>query len=429
MLINKMYQNPYGEKLSHDIDVINQRKVRNIEAIDSGAGVSGTRSSSGGANPEFARTIGGRRRGRPSKKSQMQGEGFLGSIGGLVDNIFGLGAPSKMKGQRKYKKQAEEPMTCGGSGFASGSHMDTGFGATEGAGGSGGRVPPPFSKSLSPEDQEKLMYAFFGKGKGKKIKEKLEGAGFWSDFADGFVKGFTGAADVGLKVLPFITGLGKPPKTTRTDLEQMGRYIPDKTVLKSQLPGSDMSGFGKRSRKSKCMCEGEGFSGGADKFKPINFDDEDEDEELASIMANLQVAPKPAGKRRVKRVLAPSLVPSMVPAKRMGETLMSPRRKTRVVEGEGSSGGRRTETEGDFSGGNFYDTLTKMSKGPVNIKRNKGIFGDMIEKMSQNPISSGGAKKAPNAWLQLVNKVRKEQGFKGVKDAIKYIKEHNLYHK
>jgi hypothetical protein len=77
----------------------------------------------------------------------------------------------------------------------------------------------------------------------------------------------------------------------------------------------------------------------------------------------------------------------------------NPRRKTRVVEGEGFSGGRRTEQMGDFSGGAFMG------------------------------MGSSGGKKAPNAWIKLVNEVRKKHNLKGVKEAIAYIKKFNLYHK
>lgn len=289
-----MYQNPYSEGLVQKIDRMNRKKVSNMDFIDSGY------LSGGRMDVESVRKIGGVR--KTTKK--MKGEGILSDIGGMVEGIFGLG---KKTGQRKYKKQSESVYGCGssgGSGFARGTHMDTGFDYTEGAGFSGGM------KKWSPEELKQMEYLFFGKGRAKKMKEKLEGAGFWGDFWDGFKQGFSGTMDLASKALPVVApfiGLGKRKRTTtRSDLELMGKMSP-KVSEKSQMMGSDMSGFGRRKKA-----------------------------------------------------------------------------------------GRRTEEMGDFSG-----------------------MG-----------SSGGVKKRPqNAWLQLVNKVRKEKGFRGVKDAIAYIKQHNLYHK
>lgn len=324
-----MYLNPMNEEIKREVNTLNRQKVRNMESIDSGSGFSGG----------YSRRIG-------MGRKKLQGEGILSDIAGLAEGFLGFGK----QGQMKYKKQSEKVYGCGssgGSGFRKGTHMDTGFDRTIGAGYSGGMKQS--YHILSPEDQEKLMYAFFGKGKGKKMRDALEGAGFWSDFADGFKKGFLGTLDVATKALPVVApfiGLGKSggKKTTMKDLEQMGKYVPDKVVEKSQMLGSDMSGFGRRKKKV-----GEGFQGLPKKsytYKELGY--------------------------------APPFFP---------------------VEGEGFSGGRRTESEGDFSGG----------------------FAGMG--------SSGGKKKAPNAWIQLVNKVRKEKGFKGIKEAIQYIKEKGLYKK
>jgi len=384
-----MYLNPHNEALVQQIDMMDRKKVRNMEAIDEGAGFSGGNIFKKytykelGLPPPFIkpmteRTIGGkRRRGRPSKK--MQGEGILGDIGGIVDGLFGLG---KQKGQRKYKKQPEEMYACGGSGFASGSHMDTGFDRTEGAGGSGGGFSGGM-KQWSPEELKKMEYLFFGKGRAKKMKEKLEGAGFWGDFWDGFKQGFTGTMDLASKALPVVApfiGLGKRGrKTTRTDLEQMGKYVPDKVVERSQMLGSDMSGMGKKSKK--CMCEGQGVSGGADT----------PDEAMGKIVMKKKLAEKGIQEPGLGRIVASFLSPQTPP--RQVRTLVPPAPKRRKT-GQGRSGGRRTEEMGDFSGG-----------------------------------GGSGGKRPQNAWLQLVNKVRREQGLKGVKEAIAYIKSHNLYKK
>jgi hypothetical protein len=55
---------------------------------------------------------------------------------------------------------------------------------------------------------------------------------------------------------------------------------------------------------------------------------------------------------------------------------------------------------------------------------------DKVECLKGKGKSGGrrsGGKKPANPWVQLVNKVRKEQGFKTIKEAIKYIKDNNLY--
>ena len=41
---------------------------------------------------------------------------------------------------------------------------------------------------------------------------------------------------------------------------------------------------------------------------------------------------------------------------------------------------------------------------------------------------SGGAKPKNTAWMDLLKKTREEQGL-SLKDAMKYVKEHNLYKK
>jgi hypothetical protein len=388
-----MYLNPHNEALVQQIDMMDRKKVRNMEAIDEGYGYSGGRMKQitmkdlgivPFIKPMTERAIGGKKRGRPSKK--MQGEGFwsdfadgftsvfdvAGKVLPVVAPFVGLG---KQKGQRKYKKQAEEMYACGGSGFASGSHMDTGFDRTSGAGFSGGQ-------------KEEILKMFFSKGKAKKMKEKLEGEGFWSDFADGFVKGFTGTMDVAGKVLPVVApfiGLGKKGrKTTRTDLEQMGKYVPDKAVEQSQMLGSDMSGMGRK--KVKCMCEGQGFSGGADT----------RDEAMAKIVMKKKLAEKNMEEPGLGKLVASFLSPKTPPSRT--RSLVAPPAPKRRKTGDGSSGGRRTEEMGDFSGG----------------------FSGM---------GSSGGKKSPNAWIQLVSKVRKEQGLKSVKDAIAYIKDKKLYTK
>ena len=389
-----MYQNPHNESLVREIDMMNKKKVRNIQAIDEGAGYSGgrmARMSDMAIKPmpsmdvvELKRTIGGKR-GRP-KKAKMQGEGFWSDFGdGFIKGFTGAAdVASKVvpflglgKGQRKYKKQQEAPLTCGGSGFRAGTFMDTGFEKTEGAGFSGGAK------------KEAIIKLFFSSGKAKKMKDKLEGAGFWSDFADGFVKGFTGAADVAGKVLPVVApfiGLGKSKMTTRTDLEQMGRYVPDKMVERSQMVGSDMSGFGKpkRMKKMKCMSGGMcgGMCGGADT----------PEQKIAKKIMNRKLGEMGVQEKGISKMVASYLSPTTPPQRT--RSLAPPPAPKRRKQGMGRCGGRRTEMEGDFSG-----------------------------------MGISGGKKAPNAWIQLVSKVRREQGLKSVKEAIAYIKEKGLYNK
>jgi hypothetical protein len=81
--------------------------------------------------------------------------------------------------------------------------------------------------------------------------------------------------------------------------------------------------------------------------------------------------------------------------------------------GSGVSGGKkRGRPKKQITGG----CECKDTKTGDNDKTGKGV--------------SGGKKvKKLSPWIELVNKVRKEQNLKGVKQAIEYIKKHDLYKK
>lgn len=378
-----MYNNPYNRMLQSEIENMDNRGIQNMRNIESGYGSTGYNVSGnvmkGGARMSQDRMLGGvKKRGRPSKKATMQGAGFLdfmedfgkgfikgftgaadvaGKVLPVVAPFIGLG-----KGQKKYKKQSMSGCAMPMSGMAAGTFRDTGFGTQMGAvGGLNRGIIKPMTD-----------IKFGGqRRRGRPSKKMMQGEGIISDVIGMFGLGKSGGQRMTLK-----------------QLERMGSMPPKVMRDRSMNLGSSMSGMGR--------------SGGASKFKPINFDEEEDDDELASIMGSMSLNAPRQRTRRLAR--APMRVPSVVPAKRKGEKLENPRRKTKVVEGEGFSGGRRTEQMGDFSGMGFSG----------------GAFMGM---------GSSGGKKAPNAWIKLVNEVRKKHNLKGVKEAIAYIKQHNLYKK
>ena len=62
-------------------------------------------------------------------------------------------------------------------------------------------------------------------------------------------------------------------------------------------------------------------------------------------------------------------------------------------------------------------------------KKDNGVSTLKPPKLLYSSSMSGGAKpKKSTAWMDLLNKTRKEQGL-NLKDAIKYVKDNNLYKK
>ena len=396
-----MYNSPYNRMIQSEINAVNQKGIQNMRNIESGYGNTGA---------ELKRKIGGRK----GRKAQMEGEGFLDFMEdfgkGFVKGFTGAAdVASKVlpialqlglgKGQKKYKKQSENMSGCAMpmSGMAAGTFRDSGIGTQLGAVGK-------------------------GKKRGRPSKKMMQGSGFFDDFVDGFTSVFDVAGKVLPSVAPFI-GLGKSGgrKMTLQQLERLGSMPPEVMRDRMMNMGSTMSGFGKK-------------RGGASKFKPIDFDmEEEDDDELADIMGRMTIAPS-APRQSTRRIArAPIQVTSVTPAKRKGELMENPRRKTRVVEGEGFSGGK----------GLFDDYNAKLASLLKGVKKHPPIGGRRTEEMGDfsgmgfsggmkgrvGMGSSGGAKRQPNAWIQLVNKVRKEKGLKGVKESIAYIKQHNLYKK
>ena len=66
---------------------------------------------------------------------------------------------------------------------------------------------------------------------------------------------------------------------------------------------------------------------------------------------------------------------------------------------------------------------------PIGGSKNNGVSTLKPPKLLYSSSMSGGAKpKKSTAWMDLLNKTRKEQGL-NLKDTIKYVKDNNLYKK
>ena len=61
-------------------------------------------------------------------------------------------------------------------------------------------------------------------------------------------------------------------------------------------------------------------------------------------------------------------------------------------------------------------------------KKDNGVSTLKPPKLLHSSSMSGGAKPKNTAWMDLLKKTREEQGL-SLKDAMKYVKEHNLYKK
>ena len=73
--------------------------------------------------------------------------------------------------------------------------------------------------------------------------------------------------------------------------------------------------------------------------------------------------------------------------------------------------------------------LTPYARKVGGSKKDNGVSTLKPPKLLYSSSMSGGAKpKKSTAWMDLLNKTRKEQGL-SLKDAMKYVKEHNLYKK
>lgn len=102
-------------------------------------------------------------------------------------------------------------------------------------------------------------------------------------------------------------------------------------------------------------------------------------------------------------------------------------KKKKEKKGAGMSGGG--ESGGGMSAGGVSGGVASYEK----VARKMG--GHQLLLKQQQPPSmmsgfggAGKAKKEPNAWIKLTQKIRKEQGL-SLKDAIAYIKKNNLYKK
>jgi len=79
------------------------------------------------------------------------------------------------------------------------------------------------------------------------------------------------------------------------------------------------------------------------------------------------------------------------------------------------------------------ELLPSMKQSPRTVggsksKSDNGVSTLKPAKLLYSSSMSGGAKPKNTAWMDLLKKTREEQGL-SLKDAIKYVKEHNLYKK
>jgi hypothetical protein len=330
-----------------------------------------------------------------------KGAGFISDLGipvvsGLA-GMFGLGA------------------TGGASGTVEGTFRDTGFEKTDGAKG-------------------------------------VEGAGFISDLGIPLVSGLAGMFGLGQtggkkrgrksKMGKSLTGgmiMRQPIKVPDFELNnaivQRAQNIPkgepeQKVVLKSQMKGSDLSGFGKRDNtflmklkqkkmngkkftkaemarleKMKPRLEGMGFwSDFADGFMSVV-------KPVASVVKNVT-----------------GLIPH--PYAQTASGVLS-------ALGAGKSGGKRGRPK-KMSGGAGVDNQPHPAVAQIRREKqnaDKVLDGGYIYKASKLPEEykkkgkgmSGGAKKM-TPYMELVMKIKKETG-KSLKDTMKHIKDNGLYKK
>lgn len=270
---------------------------------------------------------------------------------------------------------------------------------------------------------------------GRRKKKSMEGEGFldfMESFGQGLVKGFTGAADVAGKVLPVVApfiGLGKGQKGQKKYTKKS-----QKQLECSCMGGSGYGASTFRDTGFESTLGAKGKVGGIKNMKQITMKD------LGVVpfikpMVERAIGGKKRGRPSKKMQgegilgdiggLVDGLFGFGAPVKKSKKSkkmtlrdleMMGKKVPDRIVDkaqlpgslmvGSGIAGGRRTEERGDFSG--------------------MGFSGGMGKRLGEG---SSGGKRPANKWIQLVNKVRKEQGFSGIAPAIKYIKQHNLYKK
>jgi hypothetical protein len=179
-----MYNNKYNDKVVNDIMKNNKRYVEESKKMED-------QPLTGGFLPFLASAL------LPSLLPS-----FVKAVGGM-----------------KHSNCECDDVGSGGSGFGPDTFMDTGF-PLSGSGMSAGvkkykkKVP---SVGCGAGLDTRVIGGKKKRGRPTKVKNvNMEGAGFWSDFGEGFTKGFTKTLEVGLPLLKLATGgkkkRGRPAK-------------------------------------------------------------------------------------------------------------------------------------------------------------------------------------------------------------------------
>ena len=421
-----MYNNELGRNLSKQINEMNRKAVRHSNLELEGEGMTG------GFLGTLAKAL------MPTVISGIGNLLGLGMSGGayMDDSMEGGAILNKLrekmmmegygKASAEYKKMDESKYGCGdckgcegckGAGFISdlGIPVVSGLAGMFGLGATGG---------ASGTVEGTFRDTGFEKTEGAK---GVEGAGFISDLGIPVVSGLAGLFGLGQsggkkrgrksKMGKGLTGgmiMRQPIKVPDFELNnaivQRAQNIPkgepeQKVVLKSQMKGSDLSGFGKRDNtflmklkqkkmngkkftkaemarleKMKPRLEGMGFwSDFADGFMSVV-------KPVASVVKNVT-----------------GLIPH--PYAQTASGILS-------ALGAGKSGGKRGRPK-KMSGG-----VGQPHPAVAQIKRNK---------QNADKVLNGGAKKM-TPYMELVMKIKKETG-KSLKDTMKHVKENGLYKK
>ena len=96
----------------------------------------------------------------------------------------------------------------------------------------------------------------------------------------------------------------------------------------------------------------------------------------------------------------------------------------KFLNGKGIEKYEKREIGSGISGG-----VKKRGRPKKVIITGEGVSGDCECKDTKTGRGVSGGKRKLSPWIELVNKVRKEQNLKGVKQAIEYIKKNDLYKK
>lgn len=277
--------------------------------------------------------------------------------------------------------EGEKNNVKGGSGFAEGTHMDTGFTKTLGAGKTGKGSKVFKNESL------KLVRKEGGKKRGRPSKKHLEGEGFFDSVLSG-LKSVASVAKPILKMIPdkraqmagnVLDAVGAGKKRGRPSKKMTGGTelgLPKKSSLEGAGLMSEnvkrvVGGGKKRGRPAKKHLEGEGF-----------FDD---------VWSGIKTVASP-----VLKIAKPLLKMVPDPRAQMAGNLLD-------AVGAGKKRGRPSKMKGGRE-------LVPVANMKASSMAGQG-----------KPKKTGGNKRN-----ELVKKIMKEQGLSMIK-ASSYVKDHELY--